>query len=67
LVTVIRNGENGVVDTCIEYLVDAMQRLLARPDEARALGASGQRTAQERFGIERFVAEWKDALRAVTT
>ena len=65
LVTVIRNGENGFVDTRLEPLVDAMQRLLAEPELARELGAAARRTAEERFGIERFVSDWLDALASV--
>lgn len=65
LVTVIRNGENGWVDTRPAQLVDAMQRLLRDPAEARAWGEAARRTAMERFNIDRFVADWMDALRAV--
>ena len=65
LVTVIRNGENGFIDTRLDRLVDAMQRLLADPGLARELGAAARRTAQERFGIDRFVADWLDALATV--
>ena len=65
LVTVIRNGENGFVDTRIEPLVDAMQQLLEQPELARELGAAARRTAQARFGIDRFVADWLDALAQV--
>ncbi len=65
LVTVIRNGENGVVDTRLESLVEAMRRLLRDPGEARRLGDAARRTALERFGIGRFVADWLDALRSV--
>jgi glycosyltransferase involved in cell wall biosynthesis len=65
LVTVIRNGENGFVDTRLDPLVDAMQRLLTQPELARELGAAARRTAEERFGIDRFVADWLDALATV--
>ena len=66
LVTVIRNGENGFVDTRIEPLVDAMLQLLEKPELARELGAAARRTAQARFGIDRFVADWLDALAQVS-
>jgi glycosyltransferase involved in cell wall biosynthesis len=65
LVTVIRNGENGFIDTRLDRLVDSMRALLADPELARELGAAGQRTALERFGIERFVADWMAAFAAV--
>ena len=40
-------------------------RLLADPGLARELGAAARRTAEERFGIDRFVADWLDALATV--
>ncbi|CAN5658352.1 glycosyltransferase family 4 protein [soil metagenome] len=58
LVTVIDNGRNGIIDTRVDRLIDAMQELLRRPDRARELGQAGRRTALERFGIERFVDDW---------
>jgi len=65
LVTVIRNGENGHVDTRIDPLVETMQRLLADPGLAREWGRAAQRSARERFGIERFVADWLDVFASV--
>ena len=58
LVTVIRDGHNGLIDTRVDRLVDGMARLLRDPAEARALGEAGRRTAFERFHIDRFVADW---------
>ena len=66
LTTVIRNGENGWIDTRPERLVEVMKRLIADPDAARAWGEAGRRMALERFGIERFVAEWMEAFAQVT-
>jgi len=66
LASVIRDGENGFVDTRLDRLVDCMQRLLDDPQLARELGTAGQRTARERFGIERFAADWSDAFASVT-
>lgn len=65
LVTVIRNGENGVVATDTAPLVDAMQSLLADPALAKRLGDGARRTARERFGIGRFVDDWCRVLRDV--
>lgn len=65
LVTVIRNGESGFVDTRVPMLVDAMQRLIAHPSLARAWGQQGKRVALERFGIERFVRDWVEVLATV--
>jgi glycosyltransferase involved in cell wall biosynthesis len=66
LASVLRDGDNGIVDTRVDRLVDAMRRLLADPAEARRLGEAGRRTAMERFHIDRFVADWLAALRDVT-
>lgn len=66
LSSVIADGHNGLIDTRVPRLVDGMRRLLADPAEARRLGEAGRRTAQERFGIQRFIADWMAALRTVT-
>jgi hypothetical protein len=58
LVTVIRSGENGFVDTRIDRLHDAMRALLRHKALAREWGEAGRRTARERFGIARFVDDW---------
>jgi glycosyltransferase involved in cell wall biosynthesis len=66
LASVVRSGDNGIVDTRLGVLVDAMQRLRRDPAEARRLGEAGRRTALERFGIGRFVDDWCRVLRTVT-
>jgi hypothetical protein len=66
LAGVLRDGVNGIADTRVERLVDAMRGLLADPAQARAIGEAGRRTANERFHIDRFVADWDAALRDVT-
>ncbi len=66
LPSVIHDGENGLVDTRIDHLVEGMLRLLRDPAEARRMGEAARRTAEERFGIARFVADWADALHLVT-
>jgi hypothetical protein len=65
LVTVIRNGENGFIDTDVDALVDCMKELLADAALARRLGEAARASALERFGIDRFVADWQDALARV--
>jgi len=64
--TLIRNGDNGFVDTRVNRLVDAMQVLRRDRAYAQMLGEAARRTAHERFGIDRFVADWIDALQRVT-
>lgn len=58
LVTVVTNGVSGIVDTRVDRLIGSMHQLLADPERASALGAAGRRVAEDRFGIERFVADW---------
>ena len=40
-------------------------RVIEETDRFTLLGAEARRTAQERFGIERFVADWMRVLRDV--
>lgn len=65
LTTVIVNGENGYIATDVDTLVERMRALLADPALARQLGEGARRTAQERFGIARFVGDWDNLLREV--
>lgn len=71
MATVIENGVSGYADTRVDVLVERMRRLLADPDEAARLGAGARRTAERRFGIERFVRDWNavldDVVRPSTT
>lgn len=66
LVTVIRNGDSGFLDTDPQRLVEAMRHLIETPDEAARLGAGARRVALERFNIERFVDDWLHVLAEVT-
>jgi glycosyltransferase involved in cell wall biosynthesis len=63
---VIRDGQNGFIDTHPQRLVERMQILLKDRDLARALGDEARRTALKRFNIERFVADWNEAFARVT-
>jgi glycosyltransferase involved in cell wall biosynthesis len=51
----------GAVSTSVDALVDALGRLVADPDEARERGRAARAAALERYGLERFLADW-DAL-----
>ncbi len=61
LVTVIKDGENGFIDTNVDNLVRRMRLLLSDPEEACRIGYAGRRTVRERFSLERFAADWKVA------
>jgi Glycosyl transferases group 1 len=65
LSTVIRNGENGFIHTDVDALIEAMHALQLDPAYAKQLGEGAQRTALERFHIERFVRDWHDTLQQV--
>jgi len=58
--TVIQDGVNGFIDTDVNYLVDRMKLLIEQPNLAYELGLEARATAHRRFGIDRFVREWKE-------
>lgn len=62
LVTVIDSGRNGYVDTRLDRLAGVMQELLRDRGLAAQWGEAGRRTAEERFGIGRFVDDWMKVL-----
>lgn len=53
--------EAGAISANVDELVAAAARLLADPDEARERGRFARKTAIERYGLARFLADW-DAL-----
>ena len=67
LAAVVDRGRNGYVDTDLERLIDVMRGLLADRALAGAWGEQARRTAQERFGIERFVRDWSETFAMVTS
>jgi glycosyltransferase involved in cell wall biosynthesis len=67
LATVIRNGESGYIDTNVNALIGVMREMLRDSDEARRLGNGARKVALERFHIDRFVRDWNDTLRYVTS
>lgn len=66
MVTVVRDGLNGFIDTDPDRLVSRMKLLLNDRDEARRLGREARRTALERFDIRRFVGDWSRVLAEAT-
>jgi glycosyltransferase involved in cell wall biosynthesis len=67
MVTVIENGVNGCIDTNRRVLAEAMEALVHDPALAMRWGDAARATALERFGIERFVAEWSATLEALAS
>jgi glycosyltransferase involved in cell wall biosynthesis len=66
MTTVIRNGENGFIGTDVDFLLEKMNFLLEKPEEARQLGRQARHCALERFNIKRFVADWNAAFAEAT-
>jgi len=66
MVTVVRNGESGYLDTRIPRLLETMRELLEDPAEARRLGQGARREALERFNIPRFARDWEDVFAKAT-
>ena len=66
LVTVIRNGESGFLDTEPLALVEPMRELIDDPAAARRMGQKARAYAEERFGIIRFAREWEETFALVT-
>jgi glycosyltransferase involved in cell wall biosynthesis len=57
--------EHGVaVPDAVDRVVEHARRLVLDREEAAALSASSRQTAKERFGIERFAADWSAVLQA---
>lgn len=48
----------------VDRLVARLRMLLHEPEQARELGAGGRAFALERFGVERFLADWDQLLEA---
>ena len=55
---VIAESGGGYVDTELARLVDASRELLRDRGRAAELGRRARAYARERFGIERFAADW---------
>lgn len=65
MVTAVRNGINGYVETDTKKLYQHMARLLADRDEAIELSQGARTIARERFGIDRFKRDWNALLHEV--
>jgi glycosyltransferase involved in cell wall biosynthesis len=55
----------GAVSTRIDVLTGAVRRLIDDPEEAAARGSAARAAALERYGLERFLADWDDVLEEV--
>jgi glycosyltransferase involved in cell wall biosynthesis len=55
----------GAVSTRLDVLEAAVRRLVADPAEAQTRGDAARAAALERYGLERFLADWDGVLEAV--
>ena len=58
-------AEAGVVSTKVDVLAGAMKRMVDDPDEAAERGRAARAAVLERYGLERFLADWDDVLEEV--
>jgi hypothetical protein len=56
--------EAGLLSTDVERIAAMMRRLVVDPDEARECGRVARRAALDRFGLDRFLADWDRMLAA---
>jgi hypothetical protein len=58
--------EAGVVSTQVGVLAQAVRRFAEEPDDARRCGLAARRAALDRYGLDRFLADWDAVLEEVT-
>jgi glycosyltransferase involved in cell wall biosynthesis len=58
--------EAGVVSTKVDVLTGAMRRMVDDPDESAERGRAARAAVLERYGLDRFLADWDDVLKEVT-
>jgi hypothetical protein len=54
-----------VISTRVDVLAEAAREFLVDPDRAREAGRVARAAALERYGLERFLADWDDLLSEV--
>jgi glycosyltransferase involved in cell wall biosynthesis len=59
--------EAGVVSNDPAVLAGALRRLVDDPEQAAVMGKAARAAALERFGLERFLADWDAALNEVVS
>jgi glycosyltransferase involved in cell wall biosynthesis len=57
--------EAGIISTDVERLCAGITRLMKDPDEARERGLAARQAALARYGLDVFLARWRDLLREV--
>ena len=57
--------EAGIVSNDLDVLAEALRRLCAEPEQATLMGKAARAAALERYGLERFLADWDAVLEEV--
>jgi glycosyltransferase involved in cell wall biosynthesis len=57
----------GVISTRVDVLADAVRAFVAEPERAREAGRAARAAALERYGLDRFLADWNELLEEVTS
>lgn len=55
-------AEAGAISTNVRELLRCAERLLSDPEEARRRGKAAREAALERYGLDRFLADWDTVL-----
>jgi glycosyltransferase involved in cell wall biosynthesis len=58
-------AQAGIVSTRVDTLRAGLRRLMEDPEEAERRGRAGREAALERYGLERFLADWDRLLEEV--
>ena len=66
MASAVENGVSGFVDTDLGRVIQGMRELLTDAGLARKMGEEAKARARDRFGIHRFIREWKDTFELVT-
>jgi hypothetical protein len=59
--------EAGAVSTKLDVLAGTMRRLIDDPDEASERGRAARAAVLERYGLDRFLADWDETLEEVVS
>lgn len=59
MVTAVKNGETGYVETDVNKLIEHMKDLIDHPEHAARLGENAKAYASKQFNIERFKHDWE--------
>jgi glycosyltransferase involved in cell wall biosynthesis len=59
--------EAGVVTNRMDVLTDGLRRLVRDPEQAAVMGKAAREAALAKYGLARFLGDWDDVFKEVTT